>query len=425
MLLDENGQRKPLLADEVPELDRLRDPSTNPLDAAVFSSMSKTELINSIDNVLDISDKTICADCKEFGFGSTSEREELANTLISRKKFLKDLKEKMQNEMKAPAEDLERQHREDLESQHSFASNLDSVASLPPAIVLPEDIPELPAILPEAPGSKHSSASGYPFRGARDHGEASDRLIAELDPDFKLPSVEELKAKGREAAEKAKGDPFFDKAPVSGEVVFRGTKQSPQEIFNSGFIKKDPENARYTKIVNNLGHPARGVAGAVSTSPDIELAEVYARNTGAGKKINPGGYLYALQLNSPSIKVETSVLSDSLDEIVTPYVPPQDIIFAIGPLHLELGKGYELKKGELFINPDSTVGEEEAETAFSKAAGYIDYGDRGAKSMEEKMGFKQRYELREMQKPELPDGDEENSLMQWDLEKLYPIIKNL
>ncbi|MEK1942284.1 MAG: hypothetical protein AAAB16_18085, partial [Pseudomonas sp.] len=123
-------------------------------------------------------------------------------------------------------------------------------------------------------------------------------------------------------------------------------------------------------------------------------------------KFNPGGYLYAVHLSEGGKRVATSSEGGDMNEVAAPYIRPQDIVFGIGPLFLQLGTDYRLAGGQLFLNPDAGTSVDVAQQAFEKTKYLIDYGHSGANDMEKNMSFKERYQQRDMLKNEIPDGAE-------------------
>lgn len=86
-------------AHDVPEFHSLRDHEVNPEAADVFAGMTRDELLQSLNNVLGVSDQTICITCQQWGGNDAQYRQQLADKLISRKEALQRVKD----ELNAPA----------------------------------------------------------------------------------------------------------------------------------------------------------------------------------------------------------------------------------------------------------------------------------------------------------------------------------
>ena len=64
------GDVKPFAKNTIPELDRMRNPSTNPLSAAMFKDMTPTDLVNGIKRIRAVEPEKVRKYVNDFGFGS-------------------------------------------------------------------------------------------------------------------------------------------------------------------------------------------------------------------------------------------------------------------------------------------------------------------------------------------------------------------
>ena len=101
--------------------------------------------------------------------------------------------------------------------------------------------------------------------------------------------------------------------------------------------------------------------------------------------------MYAVQLNHGGKSVDTLLRGETLHEIATLNVPPEDIMFAVGPFtgtetyYRDLIDEQELRTAELLINPHSTASAEVAEKAFEKMKATLRY------PLSPEMSFSERY----------------------------------
>ncbi|MBF4391735.1 hypothetical protein EAY32_28145, partial [Vibrio anguillarum] len=94
--------------------------------------------------------------------------------------------------------------------------------------------------------------------------------------------------------------------------------------------------------------------------------------------------------------VKTSVRGASLHEVATLNIPPEDIIFAVGPFNgADIGyhdliskPNYRYRSAELLINPHATATPEVATQAFERLKNTLKY------DLSPEMSFAERYENR-------------------------------
>ncbi|EGR3966716.1 dermonecrotic toxin domain-containing protein [Vibrio cholerae] len=242
-----------------------------------------------------------------------------------------------------------------------------------PDILLPEDLPKHPGL----------GGSGYAdMTGGRDLEAVRDfwELEQKVDPMAYLTDVKALHRINQQAQQEILNVPFLRtyQPELKGSMVFRGDTRLPDEIFHSGFNRK-VEQVEYVRLASHT----RGIRGVISTSSEQSVAVNYALH-------QQRGYVYAIELNHGGAAVETSLRDETLHEIATLNIPPEDIIFAVGPFNA-LKSGYrdvieneELRTAELLINPHSTATPEVAKRAFDRLKGTLKYDLSPALSFEER-----------------------------------------
>lgn len=227
-------------------------------------------------------------------------------------------------------------------------------------ILLPDDAPK--------PAVGMDGASGYvDMAGGR-----AVEAAADFQPTDDTTTVDELHNNGRvanDAANRLKTQQPYDTSSV-GLVVFRADGRAPDEVFHSGFVKRDINSL--IRVENSPFNSDVGVFGGVSTTSESGIAYDYA----LGIK---GRYLYAVRLSDGGIGVPTRSRGESLHETVSHYIAPEDIIFSVGPLI------DEESKGELRINPHSETDDVTASQAFNQVKEHVSAGE---------LPFEERYQLR-------------------------------
>ncbi|AZN38072.1 hypothetical protein EJO50_04115 [Iodobacter ciconiae] len=166
-------------------------------------------------------------------------------------------------------------------------------------------------------------------------------------------------------------------------TTFRGDERLPDEIFHSGFNRR-PVQVQYVRLAEDT----KAIRGVISTSKDEAVAVGYAIH-------NQRGYVYAIELNHGGVAVDTSLHGRALNEIATLNIPPEDIMFAVGPFtNTEVTMGVikentAVRTAELLINPHSTASSEVAKAAFEKLKVTLKY------DLSPEMSFAERYEDRQ------------------------------
>ena len=250
----------------------------------------------------------------------------------------------------------------------------ESERSTLPELLLPEDMPERPGI----------GGSGYADMGGGRENEALRdffELEQKVDPYAYLTEVDQLHEVSVRAQQEINNLPFYRHydPEVRGSLVFRGDNRLPDELFHSGFNRK-VEPIEYIEHA----HHTRGIRGVISTTTDQRIAVNYALH-------NQRGYVYAIELNHGGKSVETLLRGKSLSEIATLNIPPEDIMFALGPFtgtdtsYATLMESEELRTAELIINPHSQASLEVAERAFEKMKSTLKY------PLSPEMSFSDRY----------------------------------
>nr|AWP45082.1 putative cytotoxic necrotizing factor [Shewanella baltica] len=243
-----------------------------------------------------------------------------------------------------------------------------------PDILLPEDLPTRPGI----------GGSGYAdMTGGRDIEAARDfwELEQKVDPQAYLTDVKALHRTSQAAQQEATQIPFLQsyQPELKGALVFRGDTRLPDELFHAGFNRR-VEPVRFVELAEHT----RGIRGVVSTTLKERIAVNYALH-------NQRGYVYAIELNHGGRAVDTTVRYLPLHEVATLNIPPEDIMFAIGPFtNLELGysdllEQAEHRTAELLINPHATASPEVALQAFDRLKSMLRY------DLSPEMSFAERY----------------------------------
>ncbi|MGF1904623.1 dermonecrotic toxin domain-containing protein [Aliivibrio salmonicida] len=237
-------------------------------------------------------------------------------------------------------------------------------------ILLPEDLPE-----PQGIGG-----SGYAdMTGGRDL-EAYE-LEQQVNPYGYLSDTKALHRLSTEAQKEIQNLPFYRgyQSELNGSRVFRGDTRLPDEIFHSGFNRRI-EPVEYVQ----LAHHTRGIRGVISTSTEQSVAVNYALDS-------QRGYVYAIELNHGGKTVDTLLRDESLNEIATLNIPPEDIMFAVGPFnsvnssYREVVENAAYRTAEVRINPHSTASTEAAEQAFERLKSTLKY------ELSSGMSFADRY----------------------------------
>ncbi|EFH72998.1 conserved hypothetical protein [Vibrio cholerae RC385] len=243
-----------------------------------------------------------------------------------------------------------------------------------PDILLPEDLPERPGL----------GGSGYAdMTGGRDLEAARDfwELEQKVDPMAHLTDVKALHRINQQAQQEILNVPFLRtyQPELRGSMVFRGDTRLPDEIFHSGFNRR----AIPVQYVQATSH-TNGIRGVVSTSTEPSVAVNFGLEY-------QRGYVYAIELNNGGTAVQSAIRGQSLHEIATLNIPPEDIMFAVGPFNA-LNSGYrdvieneELRTAELLINPHSTATPEVAKRAFDRLKGTLKY------DLSPELSFEERY----------------------------------
>ncbi|EEY97994.1 hypothetical protein VOA_003013 [Vibrio sp. RC586] len=243
-----------------------------------------------------------------------------------------------------------------------------------PDILLPEDLPERPGL----------GGSGYAdMTGGRDLEAARDfwELEQKVDPMAYLTDVKALHRINQQAQQEILNVPFLRtyQPELRGSMVFRGDTRLPDEIFHSGFNRR----AIPVQYVQATSH-TNGIIGVVSTSTEPSVAVNFGLEY-------QRGYVYAIELNNGGTAVQSAIRGQSLHEIATLNIPPEDIMFAVGPFNA-LNSGYrdvieneELRTAELLINPHSMATPEVAKRAFDRLKGTLKY------DLSPELSFEERY----------------------------------
>ncbi len=262
-----------------------------------------------------------------------------------------------------------------LESEVDSATN--SHRSDLPDILLPEDLPKRPGL----------GGSGYlDMTGGRDLEAARDfwELEQQVDPQAYLTDIKALHRVNQQAQLELLNIPFLRsyQPELKGSLVFRGDTRLPDELFHSGFNRR-PGPVEYVRLAEHT----RAIRGVISTSTEQSVAVNYALG-------HQRGYVYAVELNQGGVAVDTSLRGKTLHEIATLNIPPEDIIFAVGPFtgedigYLDLMHEPNHRTAELMINPHATAAPEVAKQAFERLKVTLKY------DLSPEISFEERYENR-------------------------------
>ncbi|ENM3829223.1 cytotoxic necrotizing factor [Vibrio cholerae] len=261
---------------------------------------------------------------------------------------------------------------DDLESEVDSATN--SHRSDLPDILLPEDLPKRPGL----GGSGYADmAGGRDLEAARDFWE----LEQQVDPQAYLTDVKALHRVNQQAQQEILNIPFLRsyQPELKGSLVFRGDTRLPDELFHSGFNRRVGP-VEYIRLAEHT----RAIRGVISTSTEQSVAVNYALG-------HQRGYVYAVELNQGGVAVDTSLRGKTLHEIATLNIPPEDIIFAVGPLtgedigYFDLVHEPNQRTAELLINPHATATPEVAKQAFERLKVTLKY------DLSPEMSFEERY----------------------------------
>ncbi|TQP11366.1 dermonecrotic toxin domain-containing protein [Vibrio cholerae] len=261
---------------------------------------------------------------------------------------------------------------DDLESEVDSATN--SHRSDLPDILLPEDLPKRPGL----GGSGYADmAGGRDLEAARDFWE----LEQQVDPQAYLTDVKALHRVNQQAQQEILNIPFLRsyQPELKGSLVFRGDTRLPDELFHSGFNRRVGP-VEYIRLAEHT----RAIRGVISTSTEQSVAVNYALG-------HQRGYVYAVELNQGGVAVDTSLRGKTLHEIATLNIPPEDIIFAVGPLtgedigYFDLVHEPNQRTAELLINPHATATSEVAKQAFERLKVTLKY------DLSPEMSFEERY----------------------------------
>jgi hypothetical protein len=256
------------------------------------------------------------------------------------------------------------------------SASVSAAGTLPSEILLPEDLPKLPGL----GGSGYANMSGRLDDVTRDFLE----LEMKVDPYAKLTDVKALHRLNQQAQMEISQVPFLYsyESRLKGITTFRGDERLPDEIFHSGFNRRLGP-VEYIRLAKHT----QAIRGVISTSQNEAVAVAYAVH-------NQRGYVYAIELNRGGVAVETSLRGETLHEIATLNIPPEDIMFALGPFNNTeatlsiLKENAEARTAELLINPHATASPAVATAAFEKLKATLKY------DLSPEMSFAERYENR-------------------------------
>ncbi|WP_394388888.1 dermonecrotic toxin domain-containing protein [Shewanella woodyi] len=257
------------------------------------------------------------------------------------------------------------------EAEHSEGGSSQS------EILLPEDLPERPGI----------GGSGYADMRGRLDDVTRDFLELEMrvDPYSKLTDINALHNLNQQAQAEIQNVPFLHsyQPELKGITTFRGDERLPDELFHSGFNRR-VEPVKYIRLAEHT----RAIRGVISTSTDESVAVSYAIH-------NQRGYVYAIELNHGGAAVDTTLRYETLNEVATLNIPPEDIMFAVGPFNNTevnfsiIKEQVDARTAELLINPHSMATAEVADAAFEKLKASLKY------DLSPEMSFSERYENRQ------------------------------
>ncbi|WP_232439425.1 filamentous hemagglutinin N-terminal domain-containing protein [Burkholderia ubonensis] len=249
------------------------------------------------------------------------------------------------------------------ETQSLQGDKINFSGSEPGSLLLPEEIPPRPQMRDD----------GYADLGVKPTTEYLKRL-ADFEEkarraEHSAPNVEllhEVGAKAQAQSIQNRVRQEYDPSTVGG-LVFRGAADSPEKIFHCGFTPTRQTLFGGDRLV-------------VSTTIAPEVGYAFANRS--------GGYLYAAQLSEGGAHIRTTFNDGTpLKEVVSAYVKPSEIAFAIGPLlDGRMANGVE----GLHLNPHSTVPTDAAVSMYRSLRKYVNSAD----TMDKNMSFKDRYESR-------------------------------
>jgi hypothetical protein len=183
------------------------------------------------------------------------------------------------------------------------------------------------------------------------------------DQDLQAAPASALRAAAHLASQDAQIEcnEFIASYDVKDITVFRGDGRHPNDVFASGFIRRDRITPGEIASRNPEGVKGVGFGGAVSTSTSAAIAQGYAH-------LNANGYLYAIELKAGK-KVQTTVGDRSLGEVASAYIAPGEIMFAVGPVINPFQPRVADRRFEgpqLLINPYAKASEQVAQAAFEQ-----------------------------------------------------------
>ncbi|WP_227739123.1 dermonecrotic toxin domain-containing protein [Vibrio azureus] len=268
------------------------------------------------------------------------------------------------------AQKIEESNSETKTESSGFSERLD--------IILPDDLPNV--------SPPKSSSSGYEdMAGGRDAEVLRDFAEMEMlvDPYAYLTDVKALHEISINAQKEVMHHPFLMEfqPELTGRLVYRGDTRLPHELFHTGMNRKIAPVKEYQIDANN-----RGISGVVSTSTEQSIAVDYALG-------NRMGYVYAIELNHGGKSVNTMLRGADLHEVATLNIPPEDIMFAVGPFNPNAYYSYQVedsakRSAELIINPHAVADSEVAEKAFNQIKATLKY------QLDPRMTFAERYQNR-------------------------------
>ncbi|PNQ70272.1 cytotoxic necrotizing factor [Vibrio agarivorans] len=245
-------------------------------------------------------------------------------------------------------------------------------------IILPDDLPIVSTSKPHSSGYE-DMAGGRDAEVLRDFAEM-EMLV---DPYAYLTDVKALHEISINAQKEVMHHPFLMEyqPELTGRLVYRGDTRLPNELFHTGMNRKIAPVKEYQIDANN-----RGISGVVSTSTEQSIAVDYALG-------NRMGYVYAIELNHGGKSVNTMLRGADLHEVATLNIPPEDIMFAVGPFNPKAYYSYQVedsarRSAELIINPHAVADSEVAEKAFNQIKATLKY------QLDPRMTFAERYENR-------------------------------
>ncbi|MGC3030547.1 hypothetical protein ACPUER_36525, partial [Burkholderia sp. DN3021] len=231
------------------------------------------------------------------------------------------------------------------------------------SLLLPEEIPPRPQMRDDGYADLGVKPTTEYLRRLADF-EEKVRRAEHSAPDVEL--LHKVGAKAQAQSIQNRVRQAYDPSTVGG-LVFRGAADSPEKIFHCGFTPTRQPVFGGDNLV-------------VSTTIAPEVGYAFANRS--------GGYLYAAQLSEGGAHIRTTLNDGTpLKEVMSAYVKPSEIAFAIGPLlDGRMANGVE----GLHLNPHSTVPTDAAVSMYRSLRKYVNSAD----TMDKNMSFKDRYESR-------------------------------